>query len=261
MENLDKNFDLKVLKEFRKELHCKKCYLFPRPDVKLMLCGSCSELLCSKCCGTECPLCQYESKDPKIPTFIQNSGLMKAIPGFKTQPCSNVKNGCHEEIPGNLDDLKKHDQSCPFQMVPCPKMNCKETFIFKNLDDHLKEAHSNDVISIYCGTEKNEYTHEPGIFGIYNLQAELVNGRNYYEMGHYAYGLWFDGVDSWMIGFSSKKGKDRCFALVKEDIPFPNGTTNWKWEWTYNNEWFNANKGLGAKGISSVISTLKLILN
>ena len=252
MENLDKNFDLKVLKEFRKELHCKKCYLFPRPDVKLMLCGSCSELLCSKCCGTECPLCQYESKDPKIPTFIQNSGLMKAIPGFKTQPCSNVKNGCHEEIPGNLDDLKKHDESCPFQMVPCPKMNCKETFIFKNLGDHLKQAHSNEVISIYYGTEKNEYTYQPQIFGIYNLQAELVNGRNYYENENH--GIWFTKYFEWVIGYSSKKGQAIGFAKVKKDIPFPDGTTNWKWEWSWTNvDWTNANKGLGVKGIYFII--------
>merc|ERR1712018_680915 len=106
-----------------------------------MRCGSCTELLCSKCCETKCPLCQYESKDPKIPTFIQQSELMKAIPGFKTHPCVNVKNGCHEEIPGKLDDLKTHGQSCIYQIVPCPKMNCKETVIFKDLvDQHLKQA-------------------------------------------------------------------------------------------------------------------------
>ena len=197
---------------------------------------------------------QYESKDPKIPTFIQNSGLVKAIPGFKTHPCSNVKNGCHEEIPGYLDDLKKHDQSCPFQMVPCPKMNCKETIIFKNLGDHLKQAHSNDVISIYCGTEKNEYTHEPGIFGIYNLQAELVNGRNYYENGEY--GIWFTAMDFnwiWTLGHSNEKGKNRGFAQVKKDIPFPDSTTNWEWIVATdddNHPWAEANKGLGVKGMS-----------
>ena len=87
MENLDKNFDLKVMMEFRKELHCKKCDCFPRPDVKLMRCVSCTKLLCSKCCdgGTVCPLCQYKSKSPKIPTLILQSELMKAIPVFKTQ--------------------------------------------------------------------------------------------------------------------------------------------------------------------------------
>ena len=171
MENLDKNLDLKVMMEFRKELLCKKCDIFPRPDVILMRCGSCTELLCTKCCGTKCSLCQYESKDPKIPTF-QQSELMKAIPVFKTHPCANVKNGCHEEIPGKLDDLKTHDQSCIYQMVPCPKMNCMKTFIFKDLDQHLKQIHSNEVISIYHVKDNLElFDYKEGIFGTYNLQA------------------------------------------------------------------------------------------
>ena len=142
MENLDKNFDLKVLKEFRKELHCKKCYLFPRPDVKLMLCGSCSELLCSKCCGTECPFCQYESKDPKIPTFIRHE-LLEVHSVFKTRACVNSKNGCLEIFSAKLDGLKSHEQNCIFQMVPCPRIDCKETVIFKNLNQHLNETHIN----------------------------------------------------------------------------------------------------------------------
>ena len=194
MENLDKNFDVKVMKEFRKELHCKKCDvfpggIFPRSDVKLMRCGSCTKLLCSKCCETKeglfgenkCPLCQYKSNNPKIPTFIQQSELMKVILGYKTHPCGNVKNGCHEEIPANLDDLKSHAKSCVFQMVPCPKMNCMKTFIFKDLDQHLKQIHSNEVISIYHVKDNLDYDdYNKGIFGTYNLQAELVNGRNYY---------------------------------------------------------------------------------
>ena len=174
MENLDKNFDLKVMMEFRKELHCKKCDCFPRPDVKLMRCGSCTKLLCSKCCGggTECPLCQYKSKSPKIPTLILQSELMKAIPVFKTQSCANVKNGCHDEIPTKLDGLKTHDQSCIYQMVPCPKMNCMKTFIFKDLDQHLKQIHSNEVISIYHVKDNLElFDYKEGIFGTYNLQA------------------------------------------------------------------------------------------
>ena len=179
---------------------------------------------------------------------------MKAIPGFKSHPCANVKNGCHEEIPANLDDLKSHGKSCVFQMVPCPKMNCKETFIFKNLGDHLKQAHSHSHhdISIHYDSEKNEYTYKPEIFGIYNLQAELVNGRNYYENENY--GIWFTNCFEWVIGYSSKKGQAIGFAKVKKDIPFPDGTTNWKWEWSWTNvDWTNANKGLGVKGIYFII--------
>ena len=264
MENLDKNFDVKVMKEFRKELHCKKCDvfpggIFPRSDVKLMRCGSCTKLLCSKCCETKeglfgekkCPLCQYKSNNPKIPTFIQQSELMKVILGYKTHPCGNVKNGCHEEIPANLDDLKSHAKSCVFQMVPCPKMNCTETFIFNDLvDQHLKQVHCNDVISIYYGTEKNENTHRTNIFGVYNLQAGLINGRNYYEMRDL--GVWFS-EPRWIIGISSEKGQNRGFASLKKDIPCLDSTTNWEWKWSWlrtEHDWSNANKSIGVKGIS-----------
>ena len=67
---------------------------------------------------------------------------MEVLSGFKTHPCVNVKNGCLEEIPAKMDELEAHTQSCIFQMVSCPKMDCKETFIFKDLDEHLKQTHS-----------------------------------------------------------------------------------------------------------------------
>ena len=248
MENLDKKVDLKMMMELRNELHCKRCNVFPRPDVKIMRCTSCKQLLCQNCCGAKCPLCHHKSKDPKIPTFSQQPELMKAIYGFKMYPCVNLKNGCHEEISGKLDDLKTHDQSCIFQLVPCPKMNCNETLIFNDLDQHLKQAHKNDSISIFYGTEKNEYTREPEIFGIYKKQIELVNGRIYYEKDYF--GIWYDG-DSWMIGSASCKGQDEGYADINMDIPFPDSTTNWNWMWWIPGiSWINANKGLGVKGIS-----------
>ena len=261
----DKNFDLKVMMEFRKELHCKKCDCFPRPDVKLMRCVSCTKLLCSKCCdgGTVCPLCQYKSKSPKIPTLILQSELMKAIPVFKTQSCANVKNGCHDEIPTKLDGLKTHDQSCIYQMVPCPKMNCMKTFIFKDLDQHLKQIHSNEVISIYHVKDNLDYDdYNRGIFGTYHLQAELVNGRNYYQMidiNGCKNGIWFSPMNNWMIGNSSNKGTGRGFATVKKDIPFPDNTTSWKWEcWFLDKAPEFANEGVGAKGIYLMIKSLKI---
>merc|ERR1712020_59892 len=113
-----------------------------------MRCVSCQLLLCQNCCeDNECPLCQYKSKDVWISTFIQQSELMDFLSGFKTHPCINFKNGCRQEIPAKLNDLKVHDQRCIYQMVPCPQVDCKETVIFKNLDDHLKKAHINNVIS------------------------------------------------------------------------------------------------------------------
>ena len=75
------------------------------------------------------------------------------------------------------------------QMVPCPKLDCKETPHFEHLDQHVKQDHKNDnnAICIYHGTETNEYTKYPEnfgtfVYGIYHRRlGELINGRNYYE--------------------------------------------------------------------------------
>ena len=151
MENFDKKIDLKVMMGFRNEFLCKKCDIFPRPDVKLMRCTSCTGLLCQNCCDIQikCPLCRRQSKDPKISTFTEESQLMNLLSGFKTHPCVNLKNGCLEEIPANLDALKAHDQSCIFQKVHCPNPSCSEKIIFKDLGQHLEQVHTNEVISIF----------------------------------------------------------------------------------------------------------------
>ena len=256
MENLDQKFDLKAS---RNKFICKKCDRFPRPGVKLMRCASCKQLLCQNCCGENCPLCQFVSKNKKVSTFIEESELSDILAGFKTHPCVNVKNGCLEEILANLDKLKDHDDNCIFQMVPCPKMDCTKTFIFKDLNQHLKEAHSNDVISIFYGTEKNEYTFAPGIFGIYKIQAELVNGRNYYQKQNKILSIWFhQSNQKWRIGLSRQKGERGCsFAYVKSDIPFPDSTSNWKWKWAVDKDLtkVKAERGLGVKGIYLCFTT------
>ena len=144
---------------------------------------------------------------------------MKLLSGFKTHPCKNLKNGCHEEIPAKLDTLKAHEENCIFQMVPCPNAigNCFESFIFKDLEQHLKQVHTNEFISIFCGTEENQNASDPRIFGIYYRKSELVNGRNYYEKGRY--GLWWDGSKDWHLGISTLKGKlSEFIAFVRKDI-------------------------------------------
>ena len=256
MEKSEKNIVFEIMKASRDKFICKNCQTFPRPSSQLKRCAAC---MWNKCCGTNCPLCQHESKNPKLLTFIEQPELVDILSGFKTHPCVNIKNGCHEEIPDNLDQLKAHDQGCIFQMVPCPELNCKETFIFKDLDHHLKQTHKKiDGICVYFGTETNEYTYEPDIFGIYKLQAELVNGRKYFEKG--PYGLWWD-IESegyWNLGYSHLKGTSKYIAYIDKDIPFPDCTTNWEWKWKMKSgcgglKEVNANKGLGVKGIYFII--------
>ena len=258
MENFDKKIDLKVMMGFRNEFLCKKCDIFPRPDVKLMRCTSCTGLLCQNCCDiqTKCPLCRRQSKDPKISTFTEESQLMNLLSGFKTHPCVNLKNGCLEEIPANLDSLKAHDQSCILQKVYCPKISCSEKIIFKDLEQHLEQVHTNEVISIISGNEDIECLLQANIYGIYIKEAELVNGRNYYEHQADFVGIWFTDDGYWLIGDSQKKGGKIGFAKVEKDIPFPDTTTNWEWEWAQPSipalewapSWTKANKGLGVNG-------------
>ena len=243
MENLEKRINCDVTVAFRNKLVCKQCDIFPRPDTEIMRCASCKKILCGKCCGRKCPLCQHKSIDPKISTFTKETELMEVLSGLKTHPCINVKNGCHEEIPAKLDRLTAHDRSCIFQKVPCP--DCEELVIFKDLGQkHLKQAHVNDCISVYYDTETNEYTYEPGIFGIYNLQATLINGRKYYKKNKYA--ISWDGLSRWFISLDIHKGKSVGYAKLEKDVQNLHNTTDCiLWD---GNDWKDAGEMLRVKG-------------
>ena len=157
-----------------------------------------------------------------------------------------------------MDALKAHDQSCIFQKVHCPNPSCSEKIIFKDLGQHLEQVHTNEVISIFWGTEDYECPLDIGadIYGIYKKEAELVNGRNYYEHQADFVGIWFTDDGYWLIGDSQKKGGKIGFAKIEKDIPFPDTTTNWEWEWAepsipaleWAPSWTKANKGLGVNG-------------
>ena len=212
MENLEKRqkLDWEVPTAFRDKLVCKKCDILPRPGTEVMRCVSCKNILCGKCCGTKCPLCRHESKNPRFSTFTKELELMEVLSGLKTHPCINVKNGCLEEISAKLDELKAHHQSCIFQTIPCPKMNCKKTIIFKDIDQHLKQGHSNDI-EVYYGTETNvyqPYTHPSDIFGVYNDVSYngLRNGRNLYAKDDYLYHIYWNKCGVWEI----KNYNDKC---------------------------------------------------
>ena len=243
MDNLEKKVESEVTVAFRNKLICKKCYILPRPDTEVMRCANCTSILCSKCCGgTRCPLCQTESKNPRCSTIIKDPELLVFLSGLKTHPCINLKNGCLEEIPSKLDILTAHDQSCIFQKVRCPV--CEQVVIFKDLGQHLKQ-HVNDSISIYYGTETNEYAYAPRIFGIYILQAELINGRKYYKKDKYA--ISWNGKKTWFIGLDVGKGRSRGFAHLEKNVQNLHNTTDWKLFFE-NGDWKAAGNMLEVKG-------------
>ena len=246
MENLDKKVDCEVTMSFRNKLVCKNCEILPRPDTEVMRCVSCKNILCGKCCGIKCPLCQHESKNPKFSTFIKDAELMVFLSGFRTHPCINVKNGCHEEIPAIFERLTEHDQSCVFQKVPCP--DCEEVVTFKNLGQHLEQVHVNDGISIYYDTETNEFTNEPEFYGFYYLQAKLINGQKYYKKDGYAIS-WGDGKKAWCIGDDFDKGKSRGLAYLRKNVQNLHNTTGWGlFHGHINGGWKDAGKMLRVRG-------------
>ena len=209
-----------------------------------------AKIFCAENAVEQNVLCQYESKHPKCSTFIKQFELMEVLSGLKTHPCINIKNGCHEEIPAKLDRLTAHDRSCIFQKVPCP--DCEELVIFKDLGEkHLKQAHVNDCIAIYYETETNKYTPKPEIYGIYNLQATLINGRKYYKKDEYAI-FWMNqkiNQGKWYISFDKNKGKmqGQAFACLREDVQNLHNTI--AWQLGYGDEgWKDAGEMLKVKG-------------
>ena len=245
MDNLEKRIDCDVSVAFRNKLVCKQCNIFPRPDTEIMRCASCKKILCGKCCGRKCPLCQHKSIDPKISTFTKETELMEVLSGLKTHPCINAKNGCLDEIPAKLDGLNAHDQSCVFQKVPCP--DCEEVVIFNDLSQHLKQKHVNHSISIYTYLEMDKDTYDTGIFGVYNLQAELINDRKYYKKDDDNVISW-DGEDSWLISSDFDKGNALGKASLEKDVQNLHNTTQWELYNFDDDEWEEAGEMLRVKG-------------
>ena len=245
MENLEKEINCKVTMAFRNKLVCKECDIFPRPNVEVLRCALCKNILCGKCGGgKKCPLCQHESKNPKFSTFIKETELMEVLSGLQTHPCINVKNGCQEEIPASLDELTTHDQSCVFQKVQCP--DCEEVVIFKDLGQHLKQVHVKNSISINFDTKTNEYTYQPAIFGFYQLQDKLINGRKYYKSHDFA--ISWDGDSNWHISYDENKGKPRGFAFLTRDVQNLHNTTDWMLAHSPTGGWEDAGEMLRVKG-------------
>ena len=230
MATTKNEFKITFTKEFRSKLYCKACDMFPRPQIELFRCTSCKELLCENCCRhhdpvIQCPICKYESRDKQISTFIRQSELMEVLSGFPTHPCAFLKNGCHEEIPAVDKKLRAHSQKCVYQMVQCPKMNCEETFLFKDLGMlHLKLDHVDDVISI---SHEDVSESVRSIFGNYYLRHELVNDRKCYE--NELFSLSWDSVStSWTI---TGIGSGRTYAVLKKDVQNLHNSTDWELFW------------------------------
>ena len=234
MEIFAKNIQIGPLKTVRDSLFCRNCEKFPRDGLRR--CTNSKQILCDDCCIVgrmdECPLCYRRHYDDE---FIEEPELTKLLSAFGTHPCIYLKNGCHEEILAKMDTLEAHDLSCIFQKVPCPKLDCNENIIFKDVDQHLKKCHS-DILLIYIADENHrmmKYNHrgdpEYDSYGIYNLQSDpMVNGRKYYSSEKF--GIWWNiERKKWFLGLIQDLGSSKSIAYLPDDIEIPDSTTNGKW--------------------------------
>ena len=211
MEIFAKNIQMEKLKTVRDGFFCQRCEKFPRDVV--FGCADCGQIYCHECCVDKCirpSVCESRIvEDPRLTILLSS---------FGTHPCNYLKNGCHEEIIANMDTLNAHDLSCIFQKVPCPKLDCHEKIIFKDVDQHLKKCHS-DILLVYIAGENhgmlkynNRGNTEYDGYGIYNSQSDTkVNGRKYYS--NEKFGIWWNiEKKKWLLGLIQDLGTSKSIA-------------------------------------------------
>ena len=107
-------------------------------------------------------------------------------------------------------------------------------FLFEEL---CKECFEGNGVEVYFTTNLRVYTCAPQIYGHYEKQSEMVNGRLYFKKGS-SFGIWWNGNCSWNIGYDQVKGSNMCIGSFEADYLCPhlitefngkllNETRNW----------------------------------
>ena len=92
------------------------------------------------------------------------------------------------------------------------------------------------------------------IFGVYERQSDIVNGRRYLMKTTSDYGIWWACGNRWCIGSLQFKGHCYCIAVKYMDHRCLTISDDWSW-FTYNGtieNFTSAGKNIGAKSISSM---------
>ena len=101
-------------------------------------------------------------------------------------------------------------------------------------------------IEVFYNTSTREYTHAPEIYGHYQLQSEMVNGRVYFKKDNYA--IWWDGDGIWGIGLDSTKGSSGFYGYFINDVLCPHQITEWNGKLTHGKgPWKDAGNSLALK--------------
>ena len=142
------------MNEVLKKLECENCHQILPIGSKIYICPPCQKYKCEKhfqqyntCANTrnakEKHTMQLDSNLTEafssIEKFISklNFKLPERSEPEKSFSCSHSENGCKEEFLAQ----KAHEMACIYQKVSCPKLDCKELVIFKDMDIHLDQAH------------------------------------------------------------------------------------------------------------------------
>jgi len=112
-----------------------------------------------------------------------------------------------------------------------------------------KECPKGNGIEVFYNTPTQEYTYAPEIYGHYQLQSEMVNGRVYFKKGDHAI-WWDDGNGKWRVGHVSGKGTDPCIGYFIKDVLCPHQITQWNGKLTHGKgpaAWKDAGNSLALK--------------
>ena len=119
-----------------------------------------------------------------------------------------------------------------------------------NFTEPCKECPNGTGIEVFHYKIARKYTEHVAIYGHYQLQSELINGRAYFKSRPTSkYAIWWDGTDSWNIGFESKIGTKSCFGYFVQDVLCPHQIKEWNGMLNYgnfgtDNPWVSAGNSL-----------------
>lgn len=155
MECVVDDIRLDQIRKLKSLLICKQCNRLPRPGVDLYRCSSPQKcVLCIDCIrhynnqrkNPGCLSCPfnvaygYYGEHGSGYSAIKDVIITSFASVYNHHFCKFTLNGCKEEL--HVKDLKRHEDACIYQKVPCPLLHCKEDVIFNDVQLHIQMNHS-----------------------------------------------------------------------------------------------------------------------
>ncbi|ESQ47267.1 hypothetical protein EUTSA_v10027819mg [Eutrema salsugineum] len=105
-------------------------------------------LACSMCCNKVkniCPSCT-------LPIGYSRCRAMEKVIEATRVSCLNAKYGCKENI--SYGNQSSHEKLCVFTPCSCPILDCNYTGYYKDLNNHVRAKHKNDLIPFVWDVSK-----------------------------------------------------------------------------------------------------------